>query len=334
MSRIHAEQLATSLEKNFVPIYLIHGEEVVLWLEAIDQIRQKAKKSGYIERTVIEVDNQFDDAILQQAICSQSLFSTYRLLEIHFTTGKLITKSSEILKKLAQDPPENTIVLLIFTKLDKLQQKSDWFNILSKIVLIVDAKPILKDQFAEWIKKRFVRQKQVISEDALAFMVEQFEGNCLAAKQTIDKFSLLNEYHEITLDTMKNHINHAAHFSVFELGDAWMGQDCKRTLRILNELKVAGEALTLILWVVTDDIRKLIKFRQAISTKQSLGEIEKNLRLWGNKKNLVRTASRRLNSHRLIFALIKCAQLDRQIKGLEEIDPWQSLQKMLITLAN
>jgi DNA polymerase-3 subunit delta len=334
MSRIHAEQLAASLEKNFVPIYLIHGEEVVLWLEAIDQIRQKAKKSGYTERTVIEVDNQFDDAILQQAICSQSLFSTYQLLEIYFTTGKLITKSSEILKKLAQDPPENTIVLLIFTKLDKLQQKSDWFNTLSKIALIVDAKPIPKDQFAEWIKKRFVRQRQVISEDALALMVEQFEGNCLAAKQTIDKFSLLNEYHEITLDNMKNHINHAAHFSVFELGDAWMGQDCKRTLRILNELKVAGEALTLILWVVTDDIRKLIKFRQAISTKQPLGEIEKNLRLWGNKKNLVRTASRRLNSHRLIFALIKCAQLDRQIKGLEEIDPWQSLQKMLITLAN
>lgn len=334
MPRINSEQLTISLEKNLAPIYLVHGEEVILALEAIDQIRQKVKKSGYIERKVVEVDDQFDQITLQQATYSQSLFSTHQLLEIHFATGKLITKSSGILKKLAQDPPENTIVLLICTQLDKAQQQSDWFNTLSKIALIVDAKPIPKDQFAQWIKKRFARQQQAISEDALTWMAEQFEGNCLAAKQTIEKFALLSEYHEITLAIMKNHINHAAHFSIFELGDAWMGQDCKRTLRILNELKTTGEALTLILWTVTDDIRKLIKFRQAMSTKQPLGEVEKNLRLWGNKKYLVKSASQRLNSQRLIFALTKCAQLDRQIKGLEEQDPWQHLQKMLIALAN
>jgi len=334
MPRINSEQLSIFLEKNLAPIYLVHGEEVVLALEAIDHIRQKVKKSGYLERKVVEVDNQFDHLTLQQAAYSQSLFSTHQLLEINFTTGKLISKNSDILIKLAQEPPENTIILLIFTQLDKAQQQSDWLNILSKTALIVEAKPIPKDQFAQWIKKRFAQQQQAISEDALVCIAEQFEGNCLAAKQTIEKFALLSECHEITLEIMKNHINQAAHFSIFELGDAWMGQDGKRTLRILNELKAAGEALTLILWAVTDDIRKLIKFRQAISQKQPLGEVERNLRLWGNKKNLVRSASQRLNSQRLIFALTKCAELDRQIKGLEDKDPWQHLQKMLLGLAH
>ena len=42
------------------PLYIIHGEEDLLRIEALDTLRTAAKKQGYLNREVYTAENNFD----------------------------------------------------------------------------------------------------------------------------------------------------------------------------------------------------------------------------------------------------------------------------------
>lgn len=334
MPILDSSQLAASLQKQLSPLYLVYGDEVVLVMEAIDHIRQAVYRAGYVEKQYIEADSQFDVNALKQVTCHLSLFSANQFLEIHFPSAKLSTKNNEVCSTLSGTSLANTIVLLTFAACDRTQLQSPSLRALRQTAVVVETKSVTKDQLPRWITQRLVDQQQSITEEALYFMVMQTEGNLLAAKQIIERLALSYDPNsQITLDILKTSINNDAKFTVFDLSEAWMSQNHERLLQILNAIKVAGEPLTFIVWVVAEDIRKLMKLRSAWQKGNLSYETNNNLRLWGPKKILAQSASKKISMHCLAEALIACAKLDSQVKGLEEGDPWQGLQKMLFKLA-
>ena len=55
------------------PLYIIHGEEDLLRIEALDTLRAAAKKQGYLNREVYTAENNFDwNELLQK--CRQRRF--------------------------------------------------------------------------------------------------------------------------------------------------------------------------------------------------------------------------------------------------------------------
>ena len=62
------------LAKTLAPLYLIHGDEPLLALEAADAVRAAARKRGYTEREVLIAERGFDWSELAHAGASQSLF--------------------------------------------------------------------------------------------------------------------------------------------------------------------------------------------------------------------------------------------------------------------
>lgn len=57
---LKAEQLPAHLERGLAALYLLHGDEPLLVLEAADAIRQSARCAGYSEREVLTVLPGFD----------------------------------------------------------------------------------------------------------------------------------------------------------------------------------------------------------------------------------------------------------------------------------
>ncbi|MFZ1907804.1 MAG: DNA polymerase III subunit delta, partial [Burkholderiales bacterium] len=49
---LRAEQLQAQLAKSLAPLYVVHGDEPLLALEAGDAVRTAARKAGYREREV------------------------------------------------------------------------------------------------------------------------------------------------------------------------------------------------------------------------------------------------------------------------------------------
>ena len=69
------QQLAQVAATGLQPLYVIHGEEDLLRVEALDVLRAEAKRQGYTNREVYTVDAGFDWNELLAATHSVGLFA-------------------------------------------------------------------------------------------------------------------------------------------------------------------------------------------------------------------------------------------------------------------
>lgn len=323
-----------NIQTKLSSVYVIHGEEDLLRIEATDALRLAAKQQGYCERMAFTVDAQFDWSEIETALDSPGLFAELRLIEVHIPTGKPGKRGADALFQLAQKTMVDAILLIILPKLEKMQLSSKWFTALNKSAQVLEAKAIQAAHLPAWVRQRLMAQGLDIESEALAQFAEKVEGNLLAAKQEIDKLALLLPSGSlITMDHIHNAIANVARFDVFQLSAAWMSGDTHRLRNLLETLQADGEEPILLLWAVSEDIRTLLRLEGALKQGQSVGQVRNSLRLWGDKQQLAPRALKRIGAKNLIWALQKCAEIDRQIKGATEGNAWISAENMLFFLA-
>ncbi|POA97652.1 DNA polymerase III subunit delta [Chromobacterium sinusclupearum] len=333
MPSLSPDALNAALAKGLAPLYLVHGEEALLALEAADAVRQAAQAAGYLEREVLTVEAGFDWSQLTDSMSSVSLFASLKLLEIRIPGGKPGTEGAEALQRLAAQPPQDTITLITLPKLDKAQQQSKWFAALDKVAMAVEARLVSRAELPAWISRRLKAQGQQLGAEALEFFVERVEGNLLAARQEVDKLALLYPKGELSLADLQAAVANVARFDVFQLSEAWLSGDTPRLLRMLDGLMAEGEAPVLVLWSLAEDVRMLLKLRQGLKDGRQLRDMARELRLWGEKQKLAEPALRRIGPRKLMDALSECARIDRQIKGVEPGEPWQTMRALATRLA-
>ena len=334
MAQLNPHQLAESLRGGLQPLYIIHGEEDLLRVEALDHIRAAAREHGYLNREVITVDAKFDWSELRAASQSVGLFAELKLLEVHIPGGKPGKEGGEALQELADRLPEDTCVLILLPKLERAQTQGKWFGALARHGSVVEAKAVSGQALPQWIRQRLQHHHLDIEPDALALFAERVEGNLLAAKQEIDKLALLHPPgHLLNMADAQMAVANVARFDVFQLAAAWMGGDAPRLLRLLEGLEAEGEEPVLLLWAVAEDVRTLIRLLAALKQGQNLAEVRNALRLWGDKQTLAPKAAQRLGINRLLAALQDCARIDRQIKGAEDGAAWPQFKHLLMSLA-
>ena len=334
MAQLNPHQLAESLRGGLQPLYIIHGEEDLLRVEALDHIRAAAREHGYLNREVISVDAKFDWSELRAASQSVGLFAELKLLEVHIPGGKPGKEGGEALQELADRLPEDTCVLILLPKLERAQTQGKWFGALARHGSVVEAKAVSGQALPQWIRQRLQHNNLDIEPDALALFAERVEGNLLAAKQEIDKLALLHPPgHLLNMADAQMAVANVARFDVFQLAAAWMGGDAPRLLRLLEGLEAEGEEPVLLLWAVAEDVRTLIRLLAALKQGQNLAEVRNALRLWGDKQTLAPKAAQRLGINRLLAALQDCARIDRQIKGAEDGAAWPQFKHLLMSLA-
>lgn len=334
MPSVPIEQFCQNLPSCLQALYCIHGEEDLLRIEALDALRLAAKQQGYLNREVYQPETANDWEELLASAHSIGLFSDLKLLEIHIPNGKLGKHGGEALCRLLEHLPEDTIIVLMLPKLEKAQLQSKWYTAVTQKGVVLEAKAVTSAALPQWIRKRLQQHQLQIHDDALALFSERVEGNLLAAKQEVDKLSMLYPaQHSITIAEAEQAVASVARFDVFQLAQAWMSGDVQRTLHLIDGLEAEGEEPVLLLWAVADDIRTLIRLSAALKQGQSVQAVRNSLRLWGDKQKFAPLAVQRLTVQRLLLSLQKCAQIDRVIKGAEEGDSWIEFRQLLRDLA-
>ena len=310
------------------PLYVIHGEEDLLRVEALDKLRAAAKQQGYLNREVYTADNAFDWNEMLASANSMGLFADLKLMEIHIPNGKPGKNGGEALLSLAENLPDDTVTVVMLPKLEKAQTQAKWFAAMARQGVVLEAKAVSGNALPAWIKGRLKNAGLDIETDALTLFAERVEGNLLAAKQEIDKLALLHPSGSIiSVADAELAVANVARFDVFQLASAWMKGDAVRTL------EAEGEEPVLLLWAVAEDSRTLIRLAAALKQGQSLQSVRNSLRLWGDKQTLAPLAVKRLSVSRLIGALQECARIDRMIKGAEDGDAWAAFRQMAYGLA-
>ncbi len=316
-------------------LYVIHGEEDLLRIEALDSIRAVAKQRGYLNRESYTVESaSFDwNEVLANAD-SAGLFADLKLLEIHIPSGKVGKNGGEALQQLAENLPRDTVTLIVFPKLERAQTQAKWFAALSKHGTMLEAKAVSSNALPAWINTRLQQHGLEAEAAAVALFAERVEGNLLAAKQEVDKLALLfPQGHLIGLQDAQESIANVARFDVFQLAAAWMSGNVRRTAHLLDGLAADDEEPVLLLWAIAEDVRTLIRLSAALKQGKIVQAVRNELRLWGDKQQYASQATARLTAPRLIDALKTCAQIDRQIKGAQAGDAWATLRQLVMQLA-
>ena len=333
MAQMDIEQLSPDLPLK--PLYVIHGEEDLLRVEALDVLRQAARQQGYLNREVYSADSaSFDWQELLHAAGSMGLFADLKLLEIHIPSGKPGKAGGDALQELAGRLPEDTAVVLMLPKLERAQMQAKWFAALAKHGVVLEAKAVSGAALPQWIQGRLKQAGLEIEADALSLFAERVEGNLLAAKQEIDKLALLHPRgHLVNMADAEAAVANVARFDVFQLAGAWMSGDAARTARLLEGLEADGEEPVMLLWALAEDIRILIRLTAALKQGQSVQSVRNSLRLWGDKQTLAPMAVRRISIARLLAALQDCAKIDCMIKGAEVGNAWAEFKHLTLELA-
>ena len=334
MAAISTERLLPQLKQPLQALYVLHGEEALLRIEALDAIRAAAKEQGYLNRETHTPDTAADWQDFLASANSIGLFAELKLLEIHLPGGKPGKAGGEALEQLAANLPPDTVTVILLPKLERAQTQTKWIAALSRSGTVVEAKAVDAQALPGWIRGRLVQHHLSIDNEALALFAERVEGNLLAAKQEIDKLSLLYPAgHELGIAETEAAVADVARFDVFQLAAAWMSGEPARVVRLLEGLEADGEEPVMLLWMLADDIRTLIRLTAALKQGQTVAQVRNSLRLWGSKQQLAPLAVRRIPTPRLIAALQECARIDRIIKGAETGEAWPAIRQLMVSLA-
>ena len=328
---------------NMLPLYIFSGDEPLLMMEAMDQLRTTAKKLGFTDREVMVQERGFDWSSLMNAGQTMSLFGDKRWVELRIPTGKPGRDGADALKQFAaqitsqQDDANgpDTVVCIVLPRLDGKTKTSAWFIGLDAAGMAIQVDTLDRSHLPQWIAGRLKKQGQTVEagpegQRALEFIADQVEGNLIAAHQEILKLGLLYPEGNLGEEEIRSSILKVARYNVFELTEAMLAGDLPRLNRMLDGLKGEGEPLVLILWSVTEELRLLSKLKAASDAGESIQQLMRANRIWGNKERLYPAAIRRVQPLKLRRAMQLAAGLDRQSKGLHAAelpaDPWDGLR--------
>ncbi len=331
--RIHPAQLSKHLQKQLLPFYTVFGEEPLLAIEAADLIRSKARQTGYVEREIFTIDNQFNRSELLLSKNSLSLFGEQRMIDLRIPSGKPGKEGSIAIEEYCRSLPPDTITLVTLPKIDKQGQVAKWFKVLENIGPMISVSSVETNQLSTWISQRLSLQEQKTDSDTLQFFAEQVEGNLLAADQEIKKLALLYPPGTLSFTQVKDAVLEVARYDVYKLSDAMVTGNIARYNHALIGLRGEGVAAPFILTVLVSQIRTLIILRKGLDLGKPLTQLMREARVWGIRQKIMENAARRIGLKPLVHALLHAAKIDKVSKGITKGDIWDEFLQLGLRFA-
>ncbi len=331
--QLSCEALPRHLVSGLKPLYVIHGDALLLVTEAADSIRTAARNAGYTERDTLTADQHFKWGELRNCAQSLSLFADRKVIDLRIPSGKPGLEGSKALQEHADNISEDILTLITLPKLDWTTQKSQWFNALSNHGVMISADDIPLQQLPDWIAGRLHRQSQSTDRATLEFLADRCEGNLLAAFQEIQKLALLFPPGALSFEQVKDAVMDVARYDIFKLSEAMLSGDIVRYAHILEGLRAEGTSTVLILWAVTEEIRTLGKLLTATARGENIRDVMRTQRVRKEKQGLIENAARRIRLPHIERAIMHAAKLDKLIKGLQGGDEWDEFLQLGLRFA-
>ncbi|MGH6612351.1 MAG: DNA polymerase III subunit delta, partial [Burkholderiaceae bacterium] len=281
------------------PVFVVASDEALLSLEAQDAIRATARGLGYTERDVLNADARFDWSKLAEASQALSLFADKKIIEVRLPGGKPGITGARALEAHASNAHDGVMTIVALPRLDRRDLQSRWVAALERAGVLLDIDTISRAELPRWIAQRLKRQQQSASQQALEFIADKVEGNLLAAHQEVSKLALLYPAGELSLEQVTDSVLNVARYDVFQLPLAMLSGDAARVRKTMAGLQAEGEAVPLVLWVITEELRTLLRVKAHVDAGRPFAVAARENRLWGPREKLVERALGRLSTDAL-----------------------------------
>jgi DNA polymerase-3 subunit delta len=331
--QLRPEQLDSHLRKSLAPVYFISGDEPLRVLEAADAVRAAARAQGYDEREVLTVQAGFDWNSLLAEAGNLSLFAQRRIIDLRLPTGKPGKEGAEALRTYAEQPPQDTLLLITAGKLEPAARKSKWIEALDRTGVVIFVWPLNAREIVGWVQARMRKRGLQPTPEAVQVLADRVEGNLLACVQEIDKLFLLQGAGPVDVEDITRLVADHARYDVFTLVDSALAGQAARSVHILTGLQAEGVAPPVVLWALAREIRELTAMAGELAKGQDISGVLSRHRVWANRKAPVGAALKRLSQDKCRRLLRQCASVDRLCKGQAAGNAWDELLQLTLQLA-
>lgn len=327
--RIFPDQLGIQL-KNIKPCYLLFGDDPWLVEDCKNQIVSACKNKGYEEKIQLNSqDPNFTWQQVEQEWQSLSLFASQRIIEVQLAQPKPGVEGGAILQNIMSMPNPDTVLLLIGSKLSIDQTKTKWFKTLDLQGLYIPCATPEGNQFSRWLDNRIRYFNLNLGRDAKALLYNLYEGNLLAADQSLKLLQLLNPTNKISAADLSNYFEDQSRFSVFQLADALLTNNQTQVQHMLTQLKADGTAFTILLWAIFKELTTLLSLQTAKNQGENLHALWGKYRIWEKRKPFYIDALNRLDIKQIEAILTMGSKLELSLKQ-QGYENWMGLSHLCL----
>ncbi len=342
--QIKQQAISQQLQKKIAPLYVLTGQDTYLIEEALITIKSAIKKSNDCEEKIISVQSAEDWNTLFEEANSYSLFSDTVLLNVFFDKKTLdAAGKKKILDYLSSI---NHRCFIIIRAPNVPAKQLQWLTS-HEHAMVVIAYPMNADAMKQWIANQLQKYSIRFDKQVPDLIHQYTQGNMLACAQVIEKISLSNGIastdkssgnqseqvpFQIGVEHALEHLSDQCEHSLFELVDACLLGNSDKAIQILRQAANNKTESTLILWMLTQEVRVLLQLSYSMAQKIDIKTASSQLKIWPQRINLYQMSMKRTNHSILQKLLHSCLSIDEQIKSSLNTQVWPSLESLALSL--
>lgn len=293
--------------------FITLGNDSYLQFTAQEQIKKKLRTLGFEEQTTFTIDNQTDWQQIVESSQAISLFSNKILLILQFGDTTLTTILSKKLDELTKNLSPDVSLLIALSKITKTQENATWFKTLAEHAMMINCNTPSIEQFPQWIKQQLQQRSLNLEQQSIDLLSYYYEGNLLALTQTLEQLKLLYPTDKISYDQLAQNINDSAIFTPYHWVDALIMGKTKRSVHILQQLKMNAVEPLILLRVIQRELILLINLKK-FSASLNLKTAYDHYKVWQNRRNIITPYLNKTTLTQLYQTLNKLAEMEIMLK--------------------
>ena len=187
-----------------------------------------------------------------------SLFGERILIDLRIPNGKPGAAGSKAIINFVENLHDDVTLLIQAPRLDRNGINSAWVKAIDNVGGVLRVWPLNEMETRNWIQQKLRAKGLTATTDVVGYITQQVEGNLLAAMQEIEKIALVSKSKDLDLKNIHALLTNSSHYSLNELMDVVLKGDVARVIRIIAGLKKEDVAPPLLLWGLTEQVRKLV----------------------------------------------------------------------------
>jgi DNA polymerase-3 subunit delta len=324
--------LSPQLLKKMTSIYVLIGLDHYLINDAAQQIKSTWRQRGDSNERTIDIHTPTDwNTVLTEAN-SYSLFEEFTLLDVRFNKKTIDPLGKKVLLEYIEQLHSRCLLVL---HAHIVPAKSLQWLSQHPSVTLVSITSLSHSALQEWITQQ-LKDKAIRHDPQVPGLIHQFsQNNQLACAQTIEKLSLIHDHtSELTVDEVLSQLIDHSDAPLYELADACLCADAQKAIHLIQQAYHHRIEPTLILWLLTQEIRQLIQLSHLLKQSITLSLACSQLNIWPKRVRSYQMTLARLPLTHLYSLLNRSKALDEHIKTSQGQHIWHGLEKLALALCS
>ncbi|MEB3767048.1 DNA polymerase III subunit delta [Acinetobacter sp. MD2] len=303
--------------------WVLQGQEPLLEQNLLDQLRAHWQNQG-IERQRHEIQSVSDWKTVFNALNSLSLFSDKLAIEAHGNI-KPDAASLKLLKHYLQHNEQNLLVV-VMPKQDTQSLKSAFFQTIEANAVLVSLNAPYPQDRQRILAVEAEKLGIQLNQTAWSWLLEHHEHNLLAAKNSLIRVSdTFSETNQIGVPELQSCLQDQSRYSTYDLSDELLKGNLAAAIKIYQYLLATGEAMSLILWTLSKEMRLLMQLYEQPHNALQLG-------IWKTRIQHYQQALRRIAPQQLLAWPNLLLRIDAAIKGVSKENAEQLVLQAIVEI--